>query len=82
MKKWIYKHYKQKLYEVIWIVLHTETREKLVLYKALYKTPELKGEFWNEPLFVRPYDMFNGNIEVDWKIVKRFEFVWENKEVE
>ena len=65
MKTWIYKHYKWKLYKVIWTCLHTETEEKLVLYKALYDIPELEEEFWKDPFFVRPYDMFFEDVEID-----------------
>lgn len=77
MKNWIYKHYKWKLYEVIWLALNTENREKLVVYKALYETPELEKEFWKEPIFVRPFDIFNENVKINGKIVKRFEFIKE-----
>ncbi|MBS3159807.1 DUF1653 domain-containing protein [Candidatus Woesearchaeota archaeon] len=34
----MYEHFKDKRCEVIGIVLHSETRKKLVLYKALYKS--------------------------------------------
>lgn len=45
----IFRHFKGDLYLVEGIVTHSETREKLVLYKALYGNC---GEF------VRPYEMF------------------------
>ena len=76
MKTWKYKHYKWKNYEVFWIALHSETREKLVVYKCLYDIPELKEEFWENPFFVRPYEMFNEQIKYEWKKVKRFEYIW------
>jgi hypothetical protein len=38
----------------------------MVLYKSLYENPI--GELW-----VRPYEMFFEEIEVDGKVVKRFE---------
>jgi len=76
MKNWKYKHYKWKFYEVFGIALHSETREKLVLYKCLYETPELLKEFWEDPFFVRPYKMFNEELKFEGKIVKRFEFIW------
>jgi len=75
MKLWNYKHYKWKFYEVFGLALHSETREKLVVYKCLYENPELTQELWVNPFFVRPYDMFNEKIEFEWKILKRFEFV-------
>lgn len=76
MKNWKYKHYKWKMYEVFGIALHSETIEKLVVYKCLYETPELDKELWQNPFFVRPFQMFNEDIEFEWKIVKRFKFIW------
>ena len=76
MQKWKYRHYKWEFYEVLWIALHSETWEKFVVYKCLYETPELIKEFWEAPFFVRPYDMFYEEIDINWKKVKRFEFIW------
>lgn len=45
----IFRHFKGDLYLVLDFVIHSETGEKLVLYKALY------GDCG---MFVRPYDMF------------------------
>ncbi|OHA00726.1 MAG: hypothetical protein A3C07_03805 [Candidatus Sungbacteria bacterium RIFCSPHIGHO2_02_FULL_47_11] len=50
----VYRHYKGNLYEVIGMATGTETREQLVVYRALY------GEF---QLFVRPFKMFVQDIE-------------------
>ncbi|MDQ7022642.1 MAG: DUF1653 domain-containing protein [Candidatus Gracilibacteria bacterium] len=75
MKNGKYKHYKGQNYEVFGVALHSETREKLVLYKCLYKTPKLTEEFGEEPFFVRPYNMFNEEIEFEGKKVKRFKFI-------
>ncbi len=74
MQKWIYKHYKWKLYEVLWEIIHTETLDKLVLYKALYNS----DEFWNNALWVRPKSMFLENVEINWKIQSRLEYIWNN----
>jgi len=63
-----YKHYKGNLYEVIGVAKHSETLEEMVVYKALYQ-PE------GENLWVRPEAMFLEDVEVDGKLVKRFEFV-------
>lgn len=52
--KGIYKHYKGDLYIVEDIALHSETLEKMVIYRALYG---------DNQLWVRPYDMFIEEIE-------------------
>ena len=70
-----YKHYKSetKEYEVLWEAIHTETDEELVIYKTLYKL-----EWYPEwQIWVRPKDMFLGDEEFEWKIVKRFTYLWE-----
>ena len=65
-----YKHYKGKEYEVIGIAKHSETLEELVVYKALYQTE-------GENIWVRPLEMFLGEIENEGKRIKRFEFITE-----
>lgn len=62
----IYKHYKGNLYEVLDIATHSETGEKLVVYRALY------GEYG---VWIRPLVMFVEEIEVEGGKVKRFELV-------
>lgn len=79
MKKWIYKHFKWKLYEVLWITINTETEEELVLYKPLYNIPDLLKKYWEIPYFVRWYDNFFENIELNWKRTKRFKYIWNKK---
>ena len=61
-----YKHYKGNEYEVIGVAKHSETMEELVVYRALYG----EGELW-----VRPLEMFLEKVEVDGKMVPRFERV-------
>jgi hypothetical protein len=65
IQKGKYLHYKGQMYEVVDVAKHTETMEDMVVYRALY------GEFG---LWVRPLNMFLEDVEVDGKILKRFEF--------
>lgn len=74
----VYRHYKGKEYLVLGVALHTETREKMVLYKALYKCPELEEEYGKDPLFVRPFTMFVEEVEWEGKKTPRFTFVRKN----
>ena len=66
MKTGLYKHYKGKIYEVLGVARHSETLEELIVYKATYQ-PE------GENLWVRPKTMFLEKIEVEGKVVNRFE---------
>jgi len=66
LKKGKYKHYKGSMYEVLDIARHSETEEWMVVYKTLY------GDF---STWVRPYEMFVEKVEVEGKILARFEFV-------
>lgn len=76
MKTGKYRHYKGDFYEVLGTALHTETNEKLVIYKALYELrPELTTEYGADFSFVRPYDMFFETVEIDGKMIQRFEYV-------
>jgi len=61
-----YRHYKGNEYEVIGIANHSETLEKMVVYRALYGEKEI---------WVRPLYMWDEEVSVDGKIVKRFEFI-------
>jgi len=58
-----YRHYKGNEYEVIGEGLHTETEEKLVIYKSLH-TPYT--------IWVRPFDMFFEPVIVDGQTIPRF----------
>lgn len=60
MKK--YKHYKGKVYEVLGEAVHSETDEKMVIYK------DSTGE-----IYVRPAEMFYEEIIVEGIKIKRFE---------
>ena len=64
-KKGIYKHYKGNRYELLEVATHSETLEKMIVYKALYGN----GEVW-----VRPASMWDEEGEIDGKKVLRFEY--------
>ncbi|MFV0251042.1 MAG: DUF1653 domain-containing protein [Rickettsia aeschlimannii] len=68
MRTGIYKHYQEKLYQVIDTAKHTETLQELVVYKALYD---------NSQLWVRPLEMFNEKVLLHGKNIPRFEFISE-----
>lgn len=52
--KGIYKHFKGDNYIIEDIAIHSETKEKYVVYRALYG---------NNELYIRPYDMFLSEVE-------------------
>ena len=61
-----YRHFKGNEYEVIGTARHSETREELVVYRALY------GDFG---LWVRPVSMWNEPVERDGKTYRRFTYI-------
>jgi len=69
LKRGKYLQYKNLNYEVIDVVLHSETLEELVLYKPLYDNPV--------KLWVRPISMFTENVIVDGREVLRFKYLGE-----
>ena len=52
--KGIYKHFKGDYYIVEDIAIHSETKEKYVVYRGLYG---------NNELYIRPYDMFLSKVD-------------------
>lgn len=48
------------LYKIIGFAQHSETKEKLVVYQALYKDEKPGVNFG---LYVRPYDMFMSEVD-------------------
>jgi len=65
-----YRHFKGKEYEVIGVARHSETGEKLVVYRCLYD---------DYSLWVRPYCMFVENVAVGGAFVPRFVPVGEDE---
>ena len=61
-----YRHFKGNEYEVVGCARHSETLEELVVYRALY------GE---QELWVRPLEMFLGDVERDGKPIPRFTWI-------
>ena len=53
-KNALYRHFKGDIYLVEDIAIHSETREKYVVYRALY------GDLG---LYIRPYDMFASEVD-------------------
>lgn len=69
----IYKHFKGDYYLVEDVVIHSETKERMVLYRALYG---------NGLRYVRPYDMFKEKVDkVKYPNVKQ-EYRFELQDIE
>lgn len=75
MKTWIYRHFKWNLVEVVSIALHSETLEEMVVY---IHPDQIKWK-WENSLWVRPRLMFLENVELNWKTVPRFKYIWNEK---
>jgi len=58
-----YRHYKDREYVVLGVAKHSETLEKLVVYRA---------EYGDKEIWVRPYEMFLDEVEVGGERVSRF----------
>jgi hypothetical protein len=61
-----YRHYKGNEYTVIGVANHSETEEKLVVYRQ---------EYGDHGLWARPKAMFMETVNVDGQVVPRFEYL-------
>lgn len=64
----VYRHYKNKEYQVLAVARHSETEELLVVYKLLY------GDF---SYWVRPLAMFIETVEMNGQQQPRFQWIRE-----
>lgn len=61
-----YRHFKGGEYEVLGVARHSETNERLVVYRPLYN---------DTGLWVRPAAMFFEPVTVDGQLVPRFTLI-------
>ena len=66
-----YRHFKGGEYELLCLARHSETEEKLVVYRALYG---------DRGVWVRPAAMWNEELERDGQRVRRFTYIGEGEE--
>lgn len=70
-----YRHYKGAEYQVLGVVMHTETSEPMVYYKALYDVGEYDRVYGDKLHFVRPLDMWLETVSVNGTTKRRFKFI-------
>lgn len=66
-----YRHFKGGEYEVIGVANHSETLEKMVIYRALYHS----DEFGDNALWARPLQDFRVTVEFNGQKVPRFKYL-------
>lgn len=69
LKTGFYRHYKGNLYEVLHTARDSESEKWVVVYRALY------GDFG---IWVRDYDLFVEQVEVNGELIPRFEPIEEH----
>jgi hypothetical protein len=62
----IYRHFKGNRYQVIGVAKHSEGEPDMVVYRPLYG---------DRGLWVRPLSMFIESVEIDGRLVPRFELI-------
>jgi hypothetical protein len=68
----VYQHYKGNLYKIIAIAKNSEDPEQtFVVYQGLYDCPK----FGNNPVWVRPIEMFAEKVVIDSKETPRFKMI-------
>ncbi len=60
-----YRHYKGREYEVLGVARHSETDEKLVVYRCLYG---------DRSLWVRPLERFVDIVQINGRDLPRFRY--------
>jgi len=66
-----YKHYKNILVNVLYVAIHSETLEELVVYEKLQDF----GKYKKGSLWVRPKKMFLEKVMVNGKEIPRFKYI-------
>jgi len=61
-----YQHYKGNFYQVEGLATHSETQEKMVIYRPLYG----EGALW-----VRPLSMFIESVTIKGQAMPRFAYI-------